>query len=205
MVANATKLDGARLDPRVRRTRGLLQTAMTELLAEKGFESITVHDITERATLNRATFYDHFADKFALLDSCMREAFTQTLAARLSDDAALSMENLLRLIVVVCDFLRQLYDRCPSPQIQFHHVIDRPMEAQLYETILAWLIAAQPGGRSGATTPELAATATSWAIYGAAQRWVWGDRRVSTEDWARQALPLITAMFTAHLTPQPAT
>ncbi|MBI4304912.1 MAG: TetR family transcriptional regulator, partial [Chloroflexi bacterium] len=44
-------------DPRVKRTRKLLHDAFDSLLSEKSFEAITVQDIAERATVNRATFY----------------------------------------------------------------------------------------------------------------------------------------------------
>ena len=54
-----------RVDPRVKRTRKLLQQAFLELFQEKGFASISIQDITERATVNRATFYAHFPDKYA--------------------------------------------------------------------------------------------------------------------------------------------
>ena len=50
------------VDPRVKRTRKLLQQAFLELFQEKGFAAISIQDITERATANRATFYAHFAD-----------------------------------------------------------------------------------------------------------------------------------------------
>src|SRR5207245_2778046 len=56
------------VDPRVKRTRKLLQQAFIELFQEKGFAAISIQDITERATVNRATFYAHFPDKYALLD-----------------------------------------------------------------------------------------------------------------------------------------
>ena len=61
------------LDPRVRRTRKMLRAALIELIPEKGFDSITVKEITERATLNRATFYLHYRDKEDLLKQGMRE------------------------------------------------------------------------------------------------------------------------------------
>jgi AcrR family transcriptional regulator len=57
-----------RLDPRVMRTRRLLRDALMELIPEKGYEAIRVQDITDRATLNRATFYLHYRDKQDLLD-----------------------------------------------------------------------------------------------------------------------------------------
>src|SRR6266849_3955451 len=71
------------VDPRVKRTRQLLQQAFLELFREKSFASITVQDIAERATVNRATFYAHFEDKYALLDSMIREQFQQVAASKL--------------------------------------------------------------------------------------------------------------------------
>src|SRR5260221_2508879 len=68
-----------RLDPRVRRTRELLQGALRKLLDQKRFDDITVQDITEAATLNRATFYAHYPDKFALLGELIRVSFLQLL------------------------------------------------------------------------------------------------------------------------------
>jgi AcrR family transcriptional regulator len=53
---------GKREDPRVKRTRGLIVRSFNELVAEKGHTGLTVQEIAERATINRATFYAHFAD-----------------------------------------------------------------------------------------------------------------------------------------------
>jgi AcrR family transcriptional regulator len=44
-----------------------LRNALIELIQEKGYNDITVKDITDRATLNRATFYLHYRDKDDLL------------------------------------------------------------------------------------------------------------------------------------------
>ncbi len=60
-------------DLRVRRTRKLLQKALLETTTEKGFAHVTVRDITERAMVNRATFYRHYEDKYDLLAQYMRE------------------------------------------------------------------------------------------------------------------------------------
>ena len=54
-------------DLRIRRTHKFLQEAMIELIAEKSFDAITVGDITERAMINRATFYRHYQDKYDLV------------------------------------------------------------------------------------------------------------------------------------------
>jgi AcrR family transcriptional regulator len=60
-------------DLRVRRTRKLLQKALLEAASEKGFAHVTVGDIAERAMVNRATFYRHYEDKYALLRQYMEE------------------------------------------------------------------------------------------------------------------------------------
>ena len=60
-------------DLRVRRTRKLLQKALLEAASEKGFAHVTVRDITERAMVNRATFYRHYEDKYDLLAHYMGE------------------------------------------------------------------------------------------------------------------------------------
>ncbi|WP_425517366.1 TetR/AcrR family transcriptional regulator [Paenibacillus solanacearum] len=63
-------------DPRVKRTRQQFIQAFNDLLDEKrNLYSISVHDIANRATVNRATFYAHFEDKFAFLAYWMTEKF----------------------------------------------------------------------------------------------------------------------------------
>ena len=49
-----------------------------DLLAEKGFEKITINDIAERANINRGTVYLHYTDKFDLLDKCI-ETYVELL------------------------------------------------------------------------------------------------------------------------------
>jgi AcrR family transcriptional regulator len=56
-----------KLDPRVIRTRKLLKEAILSLIPEKSFSDITIKEITDRATLNRVTFYLHYDDKLDLL------------------------------------------------------------------------------------------------------------------------------------------
>jgi AcrR family transcriptional regulator len=52
-----------REDRRVQRTQELLKTAMMELVAEKGYDAVTVQDVTARANVGRTTFYLHFRSK----------------------------------------------------------------------------------------------------------------------------------------------
>jgi AcrR family transcriptional regulator len=68
---------GERLDPRVIRTRKLLREALIHLIPEKGYDEITIKDITDRATLNRATFYLHYRDKEDLLERGFEEIWDE--------------------------------------------------------------------------------------------------------------------------------
>jgi AcrR family transcriptional regulator len=56
-------MNTSKQDRRTRRTRHSLSAAFVELLKEKGYSTITVSDIIERANVGRSTFYSHFRDK----------------------------------------------------------------------------------------------------------------------------------------------
>src|SRR5512146_643256 len=54
-------------DRRIKRTQKLLQGALVSLTLEKGYDSVTIRQITERADVGYATFFRHYSDKDALL------------------------------------------------------------------------------------------------------------------------------------------
>lgn len=54
-------------DRRINRTRRQLREALMSLLLEKGYSTVTVEEITNRADLGRTTFYLHYRDKEELL------------------------------------------------------------------------------------------------------------------------------------------
>lgn len=57
-------------DRRVERTRDLLQKALIELIRERGYDSITIQEIVDRANVGRTTFYLHYNSKDELFISC---------------------------------------------------------------------------------------------------------------------------------------
>jgi AcrR family transcriptional regulator len=58
---------GGRTDRRIARSRRALKEALTDLILERGYESVTVGDVIDRADVGRSTFYAHFLDKDDLL------------------------------------------------------------------------------------------------------------------------------------------
>jgi len=63
-------------DRRTQRTRARLQQALIELIMEKGYDAISIRDITERANVGYATFFRHYDSKEALL----ADAFEQSVS-----------------------------------------------------------------------------------------------------------------------------
>ncbi len=180
----------AKGDPRVARTRHLIVQAFLELLSERGFRAITVQDIAGRATVNRATFYAHFADKYALMDSFVREHFQGVLAQALPAASGFTLGNLQVLTRTVCEHLATMRDmQCrPGDHEQFEPLAETAVQEELHAFIANWLKHAPPATTTPRTTPAIVATVMSWAIFGAGLRWSRGARDVSAEVVARQVV-----------------
>ncbi|MER2079434.1 TetR/AcrR family transcriptional regulator [Psychrobacillus psychrotolerans] len=80
-------------DLRIIRTKESIREALVELIEEKGFEAITVKDITTRARINRGTFYAHYQDKYDLMTKC-EEGF-------MFDISRIAKQNLPAIIATI--------------------------------------------------------------------------------------------------------
>src|SRR3954468_5421379 len=67
----------AKPDRRIQRTRQLLRDSLIALILDKGYDAVTIQDITDHANLGRATFYLHYHDKEDLLVSSLQETFDE--------------------------------------------------------------------------------------------------------------------------------
>ncbi|MEH7627329.1 TetR/AcrR family transcriptional regulator [Bacillus inaquosorum] len=63
----------SRVDRRVKKSQEAIKNAFIELMSEKNFDQITIQDIADRADVGRRTVYDHYLDKFDLLDKLIEE------------------------------------------------------------------------------------------------------------------------------------
>lgn len=180
-----------RVDPRVKRTRELIVRAFNELVAEKGHTGLTVQEIAERATVNRATFYAHFADQYELFDYVISEAFGQELERRLPDSPGLSEENLKALVLAAHDYLAGLNTACSRTDRQFRPLIEARVQGELYELLLGWLEESPEKASGRQVSPEVRASVVSWAIFGAALDWSRPMTAPSSEKVADQVLSVI--------------
>ena len=99
-------------DPRILRSRRMLMEALARLLIKKEFEDISVQEIADEATLNRATFYLHYPDKNALLQAMTDARFRDLIERR--GISFTDCHGALRAIALgVCDYLAENAS-CPS-------------------------------------------------------------------------------------------
>jgi AcrR family transcriptional regulator len=180
------------VDPRIRRTRQLLHQALVKLLETKDFDRISVQDIAEAATVNRVTFYDHFTDKFALLECVVGSRFNELLAERNVKFDGTCSSALTGIVLAVCDYL------AATPGIDSDR--QRLMEPHLESAVIAVVrrmvldgLKQHPADRL--LSPEMVATAWSWAIYGAAQEWVRTPNRPPSEDVVGPLVTLVSPLL----------
>jgi AcrR family transcriptional regulator len=133
-------------DLRVRRTRALLQKALIDLTIEKGFTEVTVHDITQRAMVNRSTFYHHYQDKYDLLSQYIDQVIALLYAQEADpstmtdpDQPSTGLVRILQHVQANADFYRALLGKKGDPAFcaqsfrrfieqQFRYIlsVDRP-------------------------------------------------------------------------------
>jgi AcrR family transcriptional regulator len=180
-------------DPRVKRTRQLLMQSFMELLVEKkNIYSISVQDIAARATVNRATFYAHFEDKFAFLECWMREKFQRKLKEALPDSSISDMSSLRTLILTVFDFLARTRQYMTPADSQFEPLFEIAMQKELYQLLFKWL-SEESNTPVSQEIVEATAIVISWGIFGAAVQWSRSPQNRMAEVMVRDVLVVVAA------------
>jgi AcrR family transcriptional regulator len=180
------------IDPRIRRTRLLLQQALEKLLKKKDFDKISVQDIADAATVNRVTFYDHYPDKFALLECVVGSRFNELLARRKIEFDGTCASALGGIVLAVCDYLAGTPGITDDRQRLLEPHLENAVIAVVRRVLLEGL-RRHPWNRP--VPVEMTATALSWAIYGAAQEWVRTPNRPPSEDIVGPLVLLVSPLL----------
>ena len=105
----------------------MLMEALVRLLAQKEFDDISIQEIADEATLNRATFYLHYPDKNALLQAMTAARFRDLIARR--GLSFTDCDGALRAIALgVCDYLAETTG-CPS------QLLKMPLEGSIIPVV----------------------------------------------------------------------
>lgn len=178
---------------RLRRTQKLLREALIELIEERGFEALTVGEITERAMVSRAAFYRNYQDKYDLVEQIFAEAM-QALFDILSDPNTIhspqTWEKFFEHIAEYERIYRALLGRKGSPWFVWK------MRASLVELVKEFGRLATPSGitlypESDEFVPDLVATMFVEAI----TWWLEQGRPYSTQEITRRCISLSYAIF----------
>jgi AcrR family transcriptional regulator len=192
-------------DPRIRRTRQLLQGALRTLMQTKSFDEISVQDITDAATVNRATFYDHYTDKYALLEAFIAGGFHKLLHERnvYYDGTCPSAAG--AIILATCDYLTLTHSGAEcSRQSAFEPLVDDAITSAIRRVLMNGLNPAgsPPAEPLSRPSPEMIAAAASSAIYGAAKEWFHTPNHPRAEailpDILQLVLPILQNTTPAH-------
>jgi AcrR family transcriptional regulator len=173
-------------------------------MQNKSFDDISVQDITETATVNRATFYDHYTDKYALLDAMVAGGFHKLLDDRKVGFDGTCATAAAPIVRAACDYLVEFHssqDACKK-QTAFEPLIDAAIISAIRRILLGG-VASEPSPQ--ALQPEMIATTASWAIYGAAKAWFNTAGRPDAESIVpvivRLVVPILEAGGATHKGP----
>lgn len=94
-------------DRRIKRTKMLLQNALVDLKLEKAVGKISVKELTQKADVNRSTFYLHYLDIYDMLEQ-MENEFVETIQGFFHDFfTPLPTSMPLTLFVNISEWLEQ--------------------------------------------------------------------------------------------------
>lgn len=169
------------MDRRVQRTQQLLKQAFVEVVREKGFAAMSIQDVTDRANVNRGTFYAHFTDKYALLEAIIYEEMQRMVIESLPPVSQWDRNTLQLLIRTVLDYFDSRCDQCRLSE-SAAPLFQRAAREGLAGLLLEWL------KLNGAIRPqvplETIADMMSWTIFGAVSQRCHNAEIISSDEMA---------------------
>lgn len=187
------------VDRRAQRTRQVLWQAFLEIMQEKGFTTMSIQEITERANVHRGTFYAHFADKYELLEAIIREEFRDLLTSTLPPASRWERDTLHLLIQTTLEYFKGMHRQCPPLDI-VDPLVERVTQEELTAPLLTWLKQSQNAEIRWRIPVETMAQLMSWTIFGAAVQWSNETTTMSSEQMAQNTL-LMVLEGVVHLAP----
>ena len=158
-------------DPRVLRTRQLIREAFRVLLQKKEFDAITIKDIAQRATINRATFYAHYEDKYALLEDITEQAFHKMIPEQVINAQEFTGEICNQLILLTHNYIVDFYQICRFDSKSIATLVDEKIKEMLQEMIESIFVKGDTFRMSDRHNAKIISAMTGSAIYGAAHYW----------------------------------
>ncbi len=180
-------------DPRVRRTRARLRSAVLRLAAERDPESITVAEIARLAEVNRATVYVHYRDRDDLVLDAMETAVGE-LAAQAARCPYREPGPVPASLVALFDHVgarAPLYRRMLGPHGSARFCV-RLREVLAAELCAAFVAGSRPPGHDD-LPPEIHAGYVAGALVGVMAGWLSERSSHTAEEIASFTWSLVRA------------
>jgi AcrR family transcriptional regulator len=159
------------------------------LSTKKDFKNISIKDITSEATINRATFYYHFMDKYDLLEKTLEEHLMTNVMREISIHDQLNETTLASVFMSVTQFQSSLASQCRKSFESFTSVIEAIIKKELEQVFFEMMMNQNAGVREESV--RIASVMLSWSIYGAAVNWQYNDTRPA-EEYIQLVIPYLS-------------
>lgn len=185
-------------DRQVQRTRQLLRGALFSLIQEKGFETLSVQDIVDRANVGRMTFYRHFDNKEDLLVAGLDE-----LRASLKERQREALSSGSSAEDRVFAFSRELFVHANEHREVFRVMVGGDSGALIQHLVHKLLIellredmkAMRSPGNANSIPGETLVQFIAGGLFGLLMWWLEGKMRLSVEEvnslFRRLAIPAV--------------
>lgn len=176
-------------DPRILRTRKLIMDAFIALAEKRDIKDMTIKDITSEATVNRATFYYHFWDKYDLMEKVLVEDLMFNVNNEIADHDELNQETIVSIFLLVTNILESLSTKCRKSFEAFKTTTEAIIMKELKEIFYQLLL--KQSTTASEYSLRIAAVMLSWGIYGASLDWQ-DNCTMLPEEYIHWALPYVT-------------
>lgn len=115
-------------------TKDKIKKSFIKLMKDKGFDNLSVSDITDEAQINRSTFYSHYDDKFDLLQHYENDVL-KSLGQTLNDNLKTESDSAIELIISYLESelnLVKILIKLPSFEDKIINVLRQVVKKGLY-------------------------------------------------------------------------
>lgn len=99
-------------DSRVKRTKRLIRTGITQLAKQKNINKITVKELTDLVDINRGTFYLHYKDVSDLVEAIENDLYDEFNEIIASVNPQLIIASPVEVLERFCSFISENADVC---------------------------------------------------------------------------------------------
>lgn len=168
-------------DQRVIRTRHQLQQSFIALVNERGFDAVSIRDVTTHAGVGYRTFFRHYKDTRELLEDALSDFLAEVVKMLLPPD---SLDMTERNVIIMYQFIEKNVDLfrafCRSPfmeESETMHNFGRKVSRNVF---------------ANATIPsEIIETHFLYSMMNLQRWWVENGRHIPAEQMGRYAHDLV--------------